>query len=161
VALVYNHKTDEWVVVQGESGSVPLDSVTKQLGWSREDFVVDRHNHPVEKGTGETSDSNLRPSGEKADMSVAERDAKNRAEADKAAGGTARTHLTAIDVRTARGPDRVYVTYDPVQKRWVVDYPLPGNAPGRDSRMFWTMDEYHAWFKNEFGFEPSKAKLLQ
>ncbi len=147
VALVYNHTLDQWAVVQGGPGSVSMAGL-RAAGWQAKDRTLARHSHPVH-GDGRTSAPNLLPSGEGADLSVV------RADAAKRAGPDANLHV--IDVVTTRGPDRTLVAFDPATQRWTVDY--PGGAPGggRDRLSFATSAEYHAWFRQRFGFDPGAA----
>ncbi|HEY7201409.1 MAG TPA: hypothetical protein VIC57_14400, partial [Candidatus Dormibacteraeota bacterium] len=43
VALLYNHATDQWAVVQGGRGGVPTIDAMRRLGWEVKETTVGRH----------------------------------------------------------------------------------------------------------------------
>ena len=146
VALLYNHDLDQWAVVQGGPGSVPTLAGMRRLGWEVRDTALARHSHPVGPG-GVTSEPNLLPSGRRGDLPIARGDAP-KGEPSAAA------HITAIDVMTARGPDRTFLSYDRKADMWIVDYPAVGGRGGRERVSFVSMDQYQKWFQSRFGFSP-------
>jgi hypothetical protein len=157
VSLLYNFQLDEWAVVQGERSMVDIQQAYKRLGWRPEDAVLDSHNHPA-RVTGKdgttgrqklvTSEENRQPSGVREDLGVYAGDAAKRSG----------PQISAIDVETEQGTQRVLTSFDPAQKTWTVSSPRPGG--GRDQRVFTSYKDYHEWFYIEFGVEPSKTEIL-
>ena len=149
VALLYNHALKRWAIVQGAKDMVPVGQTMRDMGWDPSDTVVARHSHPVGP-SGDTSDWNLLASGRGGDLPIIAGDASKGPAHDNA-------QWSAIDVVVNGKPDRTWVFFDPSTGYYTISYPEPG---GHASRSFRTIEAYHAWFKNEFGFEPGSADGL-
>jgi hypothetical protein len=149
-SLLYNHKLEEWAVVQGGPGSVPTIEGMRNLGWEVDDTTVGRHSHPVDD-TGQTAEENLLPSGRGGDIDVVRSDSYKR---EPAAG----PQWHAIDVMTSQGSDRTWVFYSRETGIWTVDYPAVGARGGRDRVSFSSTEQYHRWFERRFGFAPGEPK---
>ena len=150
VALLYNHRLEQWAVVQGGPGSVPTQDAILRLGWEGSDTTLARHSHPVGPG-GVTSPPNLLASGRRGDLPIARTEAA-RGEPSEAA------HVTAIDVMVDRGsgpqPDRTFLFYDRRTDMWIIDFPVAGERGGRDRVSVPSLNDYQRWFQGRFGFSP-------
>jgi hypothetical protein len=145
VALIYNHKTDEWAIVQGDLSSVGTPQAMKEKGWEIQESSVARHSHPVGVDN-QTPEHNQLPSGRGGDLSVVEGNAPG--------GGDSQWH--AIDITTSKGPDRTWIIRTP-EGLWTVDYPDPAERGGRGRVSFTSTEQYQQWFQNRFGFSPDRT----
>ncbi|MBW4518355.1 MAG: hypothetical protein KME16_01300 [Scytolyngbya sp. HA4215-MV1] len=145
VALIYNHKTDEWAIVQGDLSSVGTRQAMQEKGWDVQESSVARHNHPVGVDN-QTPEHNQLPSGRGGDLSAIEGNAPG--------GGDSRWH--AIDIMTSQGPDRTWVVRTQ-EGLWTVDYPDPAERGGRGRVSFTSAEQYQQWYQNRFGFSPDRA----
>ena len=142
VALVYNHALDQWAVVQGDRGGVPIAEAIRSLGWPPDHSIEARHSHPV-GAAGQTAEASVLPSGRGGDIDVV---------ASQAAKREPGTSLHAIDVVGPGGvPDRTFVVHSPATGLWTVDFPDAGEPGGRGRVSFASVEQYHRWFEHRFG----------
>ena len=94
-----------------------LTQAYARLGWRAADSVLDSHNHPAREpgrdaATGKrklvTSEANRTPSGAREDLGI------YRGDAGKRSG----PQISAIDVETEQGTQRILTSYDPETKTW-------------------------------------------
>ena len=106
--------------------------------------MLDSHNHPARRAgsdaaTGKrkmvTSEANRQPSGVREDLGVYAKDAAKR-------GGP---QISAIDVETEQGTQRILTSYDPETKTWTVSSPTKGGGRAQP-RVFTSYRDYHEWF---------------
>jgi hypothetical protein len=150
VALLYNHATDEWAVVQGERGMVPTIEGMRRLGWEVKETTVGRHSHSIGRG-GQTSEANQLASGRGGDVDMVRADSFKREPVG--------VQWHAIDVTLEGGrPDRTWVFYSRETGLWTVDYPDAGERGGRGRVSFSSVEQYEGWFEARFDTSPSPAR---
>jgi len=150
-AIYRNTETGEYIVVQGEQGTVMVGpGEAPQPGgyaqWWKEildsgsdvgRWELQAHSHPIDPATGVVSEVNMMPSGANGDMGVVY--------GESLASGQARS--STIHYTTADGPQQTAFGYAPEHPEpfWV---DLPDGAGGRRELRFDSIDAYHDYMAN-------------
>lgn len=153
VALLRNDVTGEYVIVQGDRGSVSLgrdnpnwakDLLSpEQLG--RGEWVYEAHSHPIEGPGKATAELERWPSG-----------GTKGGDFNGVAAESLRTGKKVseeLHYMTEAGPEKLTYGYDPnAEKPYFIERPGPDGSLERHE--FKTIDEYHRFFDDKFHMEP-------
>ncbi len=153
VALLRNDVTGEYVIVQGDRGSVSLgrdnpnwakDLLSpEQLG--RGEWVYEAHSHPIEAPGKATAELERWPSG-----------GTRGGDFNGVAAESLRTGKKVseeLHYMTETGPEKLTYGYDPnAEKPYFIERPGPDGSLERHE--FSTIDEYHGVFEEKFHMEP-------
>ncbi len=153
VALLRNDVTGEYVIVQGDRGSVSLgrdnpnwarDLLSpEQLG--RGEWVYEAHSHPVAGPGKATAELERWPSG-----------GTRGGDFNGVAAESIRTGKKVseeLHYMTETGPEKLTYGYDPnAEKPYFIERPGPDGSLERHE--FKTIDDYHGFFEEKFRMEP-------
>jgi Bacterial toxin 4/Annexin len=149
-AIYRNTETGEYIVIQGEEGTVMVADGEAPQGAGRTQrwkeildgadvgsWELQAHTHPINPATGVVDPVNMLPSGANGDMGVMYGEAL----------GTGEARSSRIDYTTADGPGHTDFGYDPKadQPFWV---DMPDGAGGRQVLRFDSLEAYHDFMAN-------------
>ncbi|WP_133869345.1 hypothetical protein [Ilumatobacter fluminis] len=147
IGLVRNNETGEYIVVQGSPGSVDTRHGQGRI-WEelmspdsalrgRWELIV--HSHPVD-ASGTTPPYARVPSGGAGDMWISVHQAQL----------TGQSVTQEIRITTDAGADVTRYGFDPNhEKPYFIDFPGPDGT--RQPHRFATIEDYHDWYRGEFG----------